>query len=339
MSSVRSWSWCLVTALSLSGCASTIGDLMSDTSSRHIVPAVLRTPDVGAGCATGEALGALVDSFAPYSRKAARATIITRVSAGMCLEGPTWEAELEYLRAYRQADVATARDARARAQRSHLDAALRYVAAYHVLAQEYGVPEPDGECPKLARQYDELSYLLGLSSGVLAVLHDAGSGGEAGVSMAIPAYVVRAAACLDNETWWGVPAALQAAIWALQPGTPGTGDPWATFADSVRRGDEAGVRLASAFYAQTASTVGNDAALRQAIKHDATSRKELKASADWRMLDAYAALLVRHESDRLWTEQVGHRTPQGELGNFPDDPVEQLDLPFPLDFDLPALEQ
>jgi hypothetical protein len=309
----------LLGALLSGGCASTIGDAMSSMNSRYIVPTVLRAPDVAAGCATGEALGALVDSFAPYSRKAARSAIVTRVSAGMCMEAPAWEAELEGSRAYVSGDIATAVDARVRLHRFHFEAARRYAGAYAVLAAEYGVPEPDGECPRLPKAYDQLSYLLGLSAGVLAVLHDAGAAGEAGVSMSIPAYVVRGAACLDNEVWWGAPNAMKAAIWALQPDAPGAGDPWATFEQSVAKGDAAGVRLSGAFYAQTASTVGNEAELRKAIRHDANSRKEIPGAPAWRMLDEYASLLVRHESDRLWTSMTGHRTPNGELGTFPDE--------------------
>ncbi|MCA9712440.1 MAG: hypothetical protein KDK70_41810, partial [Myxococcales bacterium] len=47
------------------------------------------------------------------------------------------------------------------------------------------------------------------------------------------------------------------------------------------------------------------------------------ADSRWRMLDRYATRIVRYESDKIWTQALGHRTPFGELGSFPDSQQDQ----------------
>jgi hypothetical protein len=325
MRRVRALSLALVPAL-VSGCATTLGDMLSDLNADYIVPAILGTSDVSAGCASGEALGALVISFAPYSRKASRSTVVPRTSAGMCLEGLAWDAELEAMRAYNNGDIPASKDARIRESRYHHYAATRYLGAYRVLEQEYGVPGPDDACPNLKTDSDTLIYMIGLSSGVLAIVHDAGASGSAGVPTSIGPAVVRGAACLDDDRWWGAPRAMQAALWALQPDAPGAEDPWSTFEASVAKGEASAVRLAGAFYAQAAATVDNEERLRDAIRRDVASREASTADPSWQMLDAYAGLIIQHESDRIWTEATGHRTPIGDMGAFPDDAQEDIEL-------------
>lgn len=302
----------------LSGCAGLLGSTTAGLNSNYILPAVLASGDVGVGCAGGEGLGALVDAFAPYSAKAARATVLPRISAGMCLEDDVREAQLQRARAYRSSAFAEARDAQALEERAHLIAASRYLGGWEALVAEYGVPDDGEACPKLKDEMDQLAYLLGLSGGVLAVLHDLGAQGAAGVPQTIPAAVTRGAACLDDSVWWGVPTAMQASLWALQPGRAGGEDVWAMFDQSVAKGEAAGVRLSTAYMVQTAATVGQTDRVRAGITRDAAHRAEHPGSPAWAMLDTYAGEIVRHESDRIWTELAGHRTPLADLGRFPD---------------------
>lgn len=304
------------------GCKKAIGDTSAGMTRDMILPTVMASGDIGVGCASGEALGGLIDAFGPYSPKADRASVITALSAGMCLEDDVWEAELDRLRALHDGRIDAARDATTRAKRAHLVAARRYLGAFEALQRAFPVRADKGEtCPRFAGgkqgEFDRMVYLLGLSSGVLAVVHDGGADLAAGVSLSIPAEVVRQATCLDDDRWWGVPRALQAAVWALQPEAPGAGDAWATFEASVAKGAAARVRLASAFAAQTAATVGDRARLEAAIAELAELRRASPPDPDFAMLDEYGTLLVQHESDKIWTEEEGHRTPFGELGTFP----------------------
>lgn len=305
------------------GCNKTIGNTLADTTSHLVLPAIMETGDVGVGCASGEALGSMIAAYGSYSPKAHRASVMTHLSAGMCMDAKVWEAELAGRRALRNGDAEGARDAKAIEQRFHVVAAERYLAAHMALLEAYGVPEPGEECPtkKLKKPEDQLTYLLGLSAGVLAVLHDGGAEGRVGVPLSIPAGVVRGAACVDNDTWWGAPKAMQAAIWALMPNAPGAEDPWATFADSFAKGQAAGVRLPGAFWVQTAASIGRTDIVREGIRAHAAAIK-VDGDPTWRMLDVYGTRIVRQESDKIWTGLAGYRTPFGELGTFPDDVVE-----------------
>ena len=180
--------------------------------------------------------------------------------------------------------------------------------------------------------------LLGLSSGVLAVLHDQAGGMELGVPLDVPRRVARLAPCLPNEAWWGVPRALQAAVWATIPGAAPDGeDPLAVLAQSAALGEVAGVRLARAFQVQTLATIGDDAALKAAIAAHAAA---LATPPDprFRMLARFATLLIRHESDKRWVRAAGHRTPGARFGTFPEAaaPEEDAGLDDLLDSLLPS---
>lgn len=308
-----------------SGCAGIIG---KDTNFKA-APRMMAEGDVGTACASGEALAGTLEGFAKGRNEVAKALVSVRQSSAMCVDEDVWEADLAYERALRAGDVPTAKDALAVAQRKHAVAAARNHTVWKWLVQAYGVPEPGGECPKLRSSHDhmdELIYLLGLSSGVTAVLHDNASGGAAGVPMDIPAAVVRAAACLDDDRWWGVPSAMQSSVLALMPDAPGVEkDPWLVLDEAFAKGSTRGVRLASAFRAQTAAALDREGVVRRAIREHAASQAATPADPQWLLLDRYATLMVQHESDRIWTRLAGHRTPQGALGTFPDDapPVEE----------------
>ncbi len=317
--------------LLLTGCGGMIGGASAGLSASWIMPDVMQSGDVGVGCAVGEALGPMIAGFRGVSRKAARASVLPQLSAGMCMEEQVWDAELSGARAYFKGDAVDARDELIRGKRLHEVAARRYLEAYERLETYLGLATREGECPKLKTESDQLSYLLGLSAGVLAVLHDMGADNAAGVPLTIPSDVVRSAACLDDAAWWGVPSAMQASIWALQPGAPGASDPWQTFEAAVATGRAAHVRLAGAFQVQSASVVGQDDRMREAIVTFAADR-ETPSDPAYSMLDEYAGLLVRHESDRIWMAETGHRTPFGALGTFPMGEVDDEPLPD-LDFD------
>jgi hypothetical protein len=302
------------------------GKLMSSYSVQHVVPYIFENGDVDVACKTGVGMGAFLLSFGRVTAPPNRAGIVTLLAAGMCAEADAREAELEQLRALKSGRPADAQDARIREHKAHVLAADRYQKAYGRFRAAFG--EPGGECRRIAPE-DELLYLLGLTSGILAVFHDRAAGGALGVPLDIPRKIAAGAACLDDGRFWGVPHALQAAVWASVPGTAPKGtDPFAVLQASARRGQEQGLRLAGAFLAQIAATAGRGELLRRAIKEHAAARRERPPLPAYLTLDNYATNLVEHESDKLWTQATGHRTPVGSLGTFPEDetkPTEKRD--------------
>jgi hypothetical protein len=303
-------------AVLTSGCLyKATGNVMSGYAAEHMVPYMMASDDVNMACQTGVSMGSFLMSFERVTNPPDRAALVTLLSAAMCSEAQAWEAELRRLRAAHEGRAAEAQDALIEEKRAHLVSAKRYYAAFLRLNALTG-PVGQGACPKL-EQDDEVLYLLGLSSGVLAVLHDKAADGAAGVPTDIPAAVERASSCLANERWWGVPSALKAAIWvAAPPLKPADKDPWAELAQAAKRGEDSNVRLASAFQVQTAVTAGRSDDARKIIAAFAAVLQAKPADPKWRLLDAYGASMILHESDKIWTEETGHRTPSGKLGTF-----------------------
>ncbi len=307
-------------AFATTGCVSVI-DKSTATS---VAPVVMASDDIGLGCASGEATAAILSALGkPAKGKTPhQARVLTLLSAGMCVEPLAWDAELQRGVALRNSEKARIPDLLEVERRHHAVAAKRYYAAWLELSAAWS-PEPGEGCPKLKpKRNEELLYLLGLSSGVLAVLHDQAAGGEVGVPLDVLRAVARAATCLDDDTWWGVPRALQAAVWATIPGAAPEGiDPVGVLAESATKGDVAGVRLSRAFQVQSLATLGEEDALREAIADHAASL-ETPADARFGLLNRYAHLLIRHESDKLWVAEAGHRTPGDHYGRFPAPPLD-----------------
>lgn len=310
----------LALAGALGGCSlnAMTGNMMSDYSVKHVVPYTFETGDVDMACKLGVAMGPFLLSFGRVTTPPDRAGIATMLSGGMCAEADAREAELDQLRALKGGRPNDAQDARVREQRAHELAAARYQKAYQRFVKVFG--EPGGECKPVAKE-DELLYLLGLTGGLLSVLHDRAAGGALGVPLDLPGKVAKAAACLDDASFWGVPKALQAAVWASVPGSApaGAADPFKVLQQSAKLGQHKGLRLAGAFFAQTAATAGRADELKVAIREHAAALRDKPALEGYRTLDRYATMLVEHESDKLWTQATGHRTPVGGFGTFPED--------------------
>jgi hypothetical protein len=303
------------------------GNMMSDYSVKHVVPHVFETGDVDMACKLGVSMGPFLLSFGRVTTPPDRSGIVTMLAAGMCAEADTREAELDQLRALKTGRAAEAQDARVREHRAHEVAAARYYQAFQRFSRAFG--EPGGECKKIEKE-DELLYLLGLTSGMLSVLHDRAAAGVIGVPLDIPRKVAAGAACLDSDRFWGVPRALQAAVWASVPGSApaGSPDPFVVLQQSARLGQEKGLRLAGSFLALISANAGKTEILRAAIKGHAAAVRDKPALEAYRTLDRYATMLVEHESDKLWTQATGHRTPVGGFGTFPEDenkPAEKAD--------------
>jgi len=317
----------LLATLVLTGC--NLARIADNQTVMVMAPEILAVPDVGLGCATGAALAPVLGALPGGKAKPAhRALLLTELSAAMCAEPRAWDSELQGAVAAREGRAASARDLYEAERRHHTTAAARYWRAWgHANAWwgEIGT----GDCPAFdSEANEELLYMLGLSAGLLALVHDGAGGLQVGVPLDTPRKVERGARCLDDSQWWGVPMALQAAVWASVPGAAPEGtDPRETLEASAAAGDAAGVRLARAFQVQTLATLGETASLRSAIEaHAAAAAADTRTRDPRGLLNAYATLLIQHESDRLWMADAGHRTPAGALGTFPIDPEAALDM-------------
>lgn len=308
----------LLIAVLATGC--NIARIVDKQTMTTMAPQVMANPDVGLGCATGAAMAPVLSALGKDGNRPDKSLVLTYMSAAMCAEPLAWDTELRRMQAVRELRGGAVTDLLEVERRHHSIAASRYLAAWTHLERAYG---PLGEaCPVLDnRKNDHLLFLLGLSSGLLAVVHDQAGGTQVGVPLDISRKVERAAGCLDNQTWWGVPRAMQAAVWASVPGAAPEGkDPIATLAESAAIGDAAGVFLARAFQAQTLATVGKLDDLAAAVTAHSESTSKPGVSKDYRLLNSYAGQLIRHESDKVWMGAAGHRTPSAQYGTFPPKP-------------------
>ena len=316
----------------LSGC-SQINKVGANVALRftenHLIPPVFKIDDVGMGCATGEALTPLLMATQDMKADPHEIAVLLYASAGLCAEQRALEYELRYMRSSRANLIDDAQDARIMQKREAELASRRQYEGYKHLVAYFEVDRksPIGtKCPKFKRDFDEIIYMLGLVTGVQAMVNDIAAQQAVGVPQDIAAKVERAMQCLDNNKWWGAPQATRATIWTLLPGAgDGKGDPWETIKQNMRVADRTGVRLPYAMYAMAAQAKGDEALVRDALRAFAATQ-ESASNPDYRLIDRMAYLIVQNVSDRYWTEKTGSRTPPGSLGKFWDDkPAQQED--------------
>ena len=316
--------------ITMTGCSSiyrTTGWFAYDYSESYAMPYVMKTDDTDMGCAMSEAMTPMLLSFSELTWSPDRLATTMYMQAGACAEAKANEEGLTYLRAYKAQNIAEAKDARIRQKRLFALAANRQYKGYKHLVSEFG--EPGETCPDMDED-EEFFWMLGLVSGLQAVMSDVRGQGEVGVPKDIAMKSVRGSQCLDAKRWWGVPKAMQAAVWTMMPENAPEGvDPWQELVVASEMGGEAGVRLAQAMEVVVADGSGNQERLRDAIRRHAQSIKTTSPSKDYQMLDTVATQQILAVSDRLWTEATGSRTPIGGLGTFWDDksPAEEaLDI-------------
>jgi hypothetical protein len=306
--------------LILEGCSSiykTTGWLAYDFSENYAMPYVMKTDDAEMGCAMNEAITPMLLSFSELTWTPDRLATSMYMQAGACAEVKANEEELSYLRAYKAQNIAEAKDARIRQKRLFSLAAKRQYKSYQHLVSEFG--EPGDTCPEMDED-EEFFWMVGLISGLQAVLNDVRGEGEVGVPIDIVVKSVRGIQCLDNKRWWGVPNAMQAASWTMLPGNAPEGvDPWNEMIKASEIAGASGIRLAQAIEVMIADNSANQKRLRDAIRRHAQSLKTIPSNNKYTMLDVIATRQILAISDRLWTEATGSRTPIGGLGTFWDD--------------------
>mgnify|MGYP000088388029 CR=1 FL=1 len=320
-------------SLSISACSihGMTGNVMSEYTVKHLSPYVLGTQDLSMACEMGASMGPFLLSFERVSDRPDMAAIPTFMTAALCAEQVVWEAELRALRAERSANASEYKDALVAQKRAHGVVALRYYNAYLRMQRLFGE-----DCAKVKNADDQLVLLLGMMGGLLAVQNDRASGVMVNVPTDVPRKVARQTKCLDNKTWWGMPMALESAVWVGVPNSA----PKEIAADQLKEvvykrleesaaiGRKAGVRLVDSVYAFTALALGDDTQVKKVITDFAQSRKQTPPAKAWRLLDETSAAQLQFLSDRYWTKDKGHRN-QLELGRFwapePETPADEDD--------------
>lgn len=165
--------------------------------------------------------------------------------------------------------------------------------------------------------------MLGLVTGLQAIVNDANSGGAAGVPRNIAPEAERAMRCLDNEKWAGIPNAVRATVWLLLPDTRPTlsPDPWEVLENSSQLGFKRGLRISSALEVIAAETFGRPEIKERAIAAAAAAEKSMEVSGAYPLLDAVAKRILLHASDKHWVAEYGYRTPSSRFGSL--SPVSQ----------------
>ncbi|WP_036190280.1 hypothetical protein [Marinobacter lipolyticus] len=334
MVSMRSKLLILAALALLAGCSanpiySTTGVVLSSYAEGEAVPYVLQMSDPEMTCALGESLDPLVYSFSRVIDAPDTTGSLMMLLAGNCSEARAWEAELEYLREDYAANVPAAKDARERAKRLNAQTAKRRYIAFQraMAAYDFDPGAEELECPFLFEDQDELTFLVGLLTGMQAIVNDANSGAMAGVPRNIAPQAERAATCLDNEKWGGLPNAVRSLVWLLLPDTrPALSpDPWEVLENSSKLSIEAGFRVSMALEAVAAETFGRPDVLEDLIARFAEADNTIEINDDYRLLDEVARDVIQFSSDKHWTANYGHRTPQRYFGKMSPEREEEVE--------------
>lgn len=311
----------------LSGCSYVVksgANVALGFSEKHLVPPILAMSDADMACNQGTALTPAIMATKDMGADPTRMAVLLYTAAGMCAENNALKAELRYLRASKAGQVTEAQDARVEQKRWAAVAAERQYTSYQLFAErwqskyKYTLGE---SCPTMRKDLDQTVYLLGMLSGLQAMTNDINSGGQVNVPKDIAAVVERGMACLDNNKFWGAPNATRAVIWTLLPGAEeGKPDPYVTLKQSMKIGEEKGVRLAHALYAVAAQASGDDAKIRDAFRSYAASRAEDKpVNPDFKLIDSMAGQMIQGIADRYWTENTGVRAGDDGMSQFWDE--------------------
>jgi hypothetical protein len=305
----------------LNGCSldAVVGNSMAGFAVGHIAPYTMGTADLQMACHNGQGTGNMLLAYSRVMDMPHKAGATAMLSSAMCSEFVAYEAELDHVRLLHLGDVAGAKDARIRQQRVNTLTSQRYWRAYQHVVAAFG--EPGTTCPDL-EEGEDILYATGLSAGAQAFLNDRLGGGENGIPLAVMSQVSNGLDCLDSDSLWGMPHAIQSALWAGLPGGGPEGrDGPGQLAAAIAVGDKTGQRMSRAIAMQSWVASGDVQAVRQALRDHRASLEAVPSAPDAVLLDVFSTALVTHQSDLLWMEAVGHRTPTGGLGTFWDDSV------------------
>lgn len=320
---VRSKLVLLAAAVLFAGCSAnpiykTTGAVLAGYSEGEATPYVMQMSDPEMACALGEGIDPLLYSFSRINDAPDTTGSLLMLLAGNCIEYQAWEAELAYLRADYEGNVPAAKDAREQAKRLYALTAERRLLAFRraMAAYDFDPSEEPLECPFLLDEQDEMTFLLGLLTGMQAVVNDANSGARAGIPRNIAPQAERAATCVDNEKLGGLPNAIRALVWLLLPDTRPelSPDPWVVLKNSSDVGVQTGIRASMALEAVAAETFGRPDVLADVVRRFADAENTIDVWDEYRLVDTIAAQVIRFSSDKHWTAEYGYRTPQTYFG-------------------------
>jgi len=301
------------------------GDILLGYAEEQGVPYMLSSNDAELACSMAEAFTPFLLSFSRVTAPPDQLAIVFYLMAGNCIESEAQEQELRYLRAVYAKNSLEAQDARIVQQRLLRIAAQRQLNGYYSLVAAQ--TEPGGTCPEFDSDATELYWLFGLLNGIQAILNDIASGGDVGVPMDIASKVARGAGCLDNKKWWGIPAAIQAAIWITIPANNlGDQSPRQILQHSLQIGAAQGMGVSHVLAAQIYLGQGETAEVKQVIRGYVSLTRQPTDNQAFTMLNKISALQIQAISDRLWTEATGVRTPLGKIGTFWDDADKAVEI-------------
>lgn len=331
---LRTYRYFFSLLLLLSACTTVYkgsGDALIGYTKSHGVPYLLATNDVFLGCSMATSFTPFLLSFSRLTTAPDKLAILLYLMAGNCAEFKAWQEELRYLRALHNQNAVAAQDARIAQQRYLNRATQRQFNGYRYLGVAYA--EPGGVCPTLDT-HNEFYWLLGLISGLQALLNDMATVGSHHIPLDSGTKIGRATACLDNKKWWGIPHAIRATLWIVIPGYDRAGrnkmdkTPEQILHTALQMGGQQGIKISYVLAAQVYWGLGDIAKVKQIIRDHSSQTTTVSDSAhhSYQLLNQIATLQIQQFSDRLWTEATGKRTPIGRLGSFWDDPIEDIDM-------------
>lgn len=314
-------------ALLLSGCGliyKPVGHTLNHYSLDEVIPYTLASGDLNkSSCGTGMGLAQLSGSFSRVINRPSRLLVLVNTTAAFCSEAKAQKYHLLVKRNLHNNRSEVAQDNRIAAQRWERTTALRRYQVYKDTVKAYG-EIGDGQCPDLSNEMgtdlDQLTYLVGVLTGVQGLLNDIQANSSVGIPQDIAAKAGRASHCMDNRQWWGVPKALEAVVWLSVPGNaPDDAKPWAQLRQSAAIGKADGIALAPMLFAVAAYGQSDTAKQKEAIKIVADTYNSKNVPSKYLLLNQIAYRESEYLSDQIWMEANGHRTPLGALGSFPGD--------------------
>jgi hypothetical protein len=313
-----------VAALTMSGCAllqSGASGVTLNILEEGFTPPSLKLGDPDMVCQFATVNGPLVGGARAFHGDPSLMEAVLYTTSSFCSESQAITEELRYMRAVRDKRPDEAQDARIAQKRLLATTAERQYIAFQrmktKLEQKYFF-KYGKTCPRFKRDFDELVYLSGSMSGLLAITNDFQAQQAIGVPTDIAPLSDFAMTCLDNEKWWGVPQAARATVWSLLPGGAEGKDVKGTFENSMKIAEAKGVRLAHVFQTVAATSSDDQATVRATIKRFGAI-ENFQPNEKYRIFDAMAKQQMQNISDRMWTQNTGSRTPFNGLGKFWDD--------------------
>lgn len=298
----------------------TTGAVLAGYSEGEATPYVMQMSDPEMACALGEGIDPLLYSFSRINDAPDTTGSLLMLLAANCTEYKAWEAELTYLRADYEGNVPAAKDAREQAKRLYALTAERRLVAFQraMAAYDFDASKEPLECPFLFDEQAEMTFLLGLLTGMQAVVNDSSSGARVGIPRNIAPRAERAATCVDNEKLGGLPNAIRALVWLLLPDTQPelAPDPWMVLKNSSELGVKAGMRASMALEAVAAETFGRSEILADVVRRFAEANATIEVWDEYRLADHVAERVIRFSSDKHWIANYGYRTPQTFFGKM-----------------------